>query len=90
LKLDKDAARRNSPIHTLPAEEIPLLVAYGSEETAEFKRQSEAYGEAWSQAGFSCTVSELSGLNHFNLVAELLDSESFLTTQALAIMDAGS
>ncbi|MBT3991878.1 MAG: alpha/beta hydrolase, partial [Rhodospirillaceae bacterium] len=33
LKLDKEAADRNSPVYTLPTEKIPLVIAYGSEET---------------------------------------------------------
>ena len=87
LKLDKESARRNSPILTLPDTEIPLVMAYGSEETAEFKRQSDAYADAWREKGFGCSVFEMSDLNHFNVTAALTDPDSLLTGQAMAIME---
>lgn len=87
LKLDKDAAHRNSPLYTLPTKKIPLVIAYGSEETIEFKRQSEAYGDAWGKMGYDCPVHELSDLNHFNLTSELANPNSFLTRQVLNIIN---
>lgn len=87
LDLDEEVARRNSPIYTLPAEEIPLVITYGSEETEEFKRQSEAYAEAWRQQRFNCSIFEMSGLNHFDITSELTKPNSSLTGKALDIMD---
>jgi len=87
LNLDQRSAHRNSPIHALPAADIPLVIAYGSEETAEFKRQSDAYGDAWRARGHNCSIFELPGLNHFNVTGELTDANSMLSGQALAIMD---
>jgi arylformamidase len=43
VQLTWDQVRRNSPILHLPATAPPLLVAYGEDETAEFKRQSEDF-----------------------------------------------
>lgn len=87
LRLDSDAAHRNSPIHNLPANEIPLLIAYASEETAEFKRQSVSFGAALTDQGFACEAREFSGLNHFNLVGELTKPDSDLTQQVLSLID---
>lgn len=86
LKLDEEAARRNSPIYSLPDTEIPLVIAYGSEETDEFRRQSDAYAEAWREKGFKCSVFEMSDLHHFNVTAEITDPDSVLSKQLLAII----
>ena len=56
------AARRNSPIHHIPGRGCPLVVialvvlAYGGNETAEFKRQTDDYAAAWRAAGLFWTV----------------------------------
>lgn len=89
LKLDEDSARRNSPIFTLPDAEIPLVIAYGSEETDEFKRQSDAYGDAWRDKGFKCSVFEMTDYHHFNVTGMLTEPDSLLTGQALALMGMG-
>ncbi len=86
LELDEASVRRNSPIYTLPNQEIPLVVAYGSEETDEFKRQSDAYAYAWREKGFNCSVFEMSDYHHFNMTSMLTESDSLLTGQVLSVM----
>ena len=63
LQLDEASARRNSPIHNLPSRGCPLIVAYGGNETSEFKRQSNIYADAWKSAGFECEIFEMPNHN---------------------------
>jgi arylformamidase len=79
LGLDAEAAKRNSPIHHLPARGCPLIVSCGGSETSEFKRQTEAFAAAWRGKGFACHHVEMDGCNHFDLPLALCDADSALT-----------
>lgn len=79
LDLDDNAVARNSPIRHLPAQGCPLIVSYGGNETAEFKRQTDDYAAAWRAEGFSCRHIAMDGCNHFNLPQEFCNPASPLT-----------
>ena len=57
VQLTWDQVRRNSPIFHVPDAAPPLLVAYGADETDEFKRQSEDFLGVWKGNGLSGNVS---------------------------------
>ena len=86
VRLDADAAARNSPIHDLPAAGGSLIAAVGAAETPEFVAQNRAFAEAWQARGFEATVMEIEGLHHFNVVLEMGRPGSALTQAALAQM----
>lgn len=75
-RLDKDAAFRNSPIHHLPDTGCALLLAWGEDETEEFKRQSREFGVAWASRGYPLRTLELAGKDHFANMPDLLDPDS--------------
>ena len=84
LQLGWDQASRNSPILHIPDEAPPLLVAYGEDETDEFKRQSEAFLDAWRAAGLDAEALVLRGKNHYDVIDGFLDAESPLCSAILA------
>jgi arylformamidase len=86
VQLTWDQVRRNSPILHLPATAPPLLVAYGEDETAEFKRQSEDFLAAWKEKGLSGERLVLSGKNHYDVIDGFLDAGSPLLTGILGRM----
>ena len=51
LGLDAEQAWRNSPSLDMPALAAKFIVAYGSDELQELKRQSREFGAAWSAYG---------------------------------------
>jgi arylformamidase len=71
-QLDKEAAYRNSPVHHLPKSGCPLIVAWGENETDEFKRQSDLYRVAWQARGWPCEVMEFPGKHHFASMPDLM------------------
>ncbi len=73
LKLDAASARALSPIHARPPQDLPLLLAVGGGETAEFLRQQEAFAAAWGAAGASLEALVLGRLDHFAAVDCLAD-----------------
>jgi arylformamidase len=86
MRLDVEAAARNSPLFHLPDRGCPLLVAWAGSETSEFKRQSRDYATAWTGAGFTCTSFELSRRNHFDVILDLVDPDSRMTRETLAMI----
>ena len=83
LDLDDAAVARNSPIRHLPAHGCALIVSYGGSETAEFKRQTDAYAAAWRAKGFPCRHVEMTACNHFDLPLAWCDADSALTRAVL-------
>lgn len=71
LQLDLATAQALSPglqdNHHLP----PCTLAWGANETQEFKRQSQQYAEFLSADGVLCETTEIAQRNHFNVVYEL-------------------
>lgn len=85
-RLDAESARRNSPIHHLPAVGCPLVVAYGERETDEFQRQSRIYADAWRGRGYPAAVVPMPGHHHFSVMPELCNRDSPLTRAVLEQM----
>ena len=72
MQLDEAAARRNSPLHCIPQPpHAPLLLAYGADETSEFKRQTHDYAGAYAMAGGTALVLPQQGRNHFTVASAL-------------------
>ena len=86
VRLDAEAALRNSPIHNLPGTGAPLIAAVGAAETEAFVAQNRAFAEAWQARGFEATVMEIESLHHYNVVSEMGRPGSSLTQAALAQM----
>jgi len=86
LQLGWDQILRNSPILHIPDAGPPLLVAYGEEETAEFKRQSEEFLDAWKANGLDGERLLLAGKNHYDVIDGFLDAESPLCSAVLEQM----
>jgi arylformamidase len=86
LQLTWDQVRRNSPILHVPDAAPPLLVAYGEDETDEFKRQSEDFLGAWKENGLDGGRLVLPGKNHYDVIDGFLDAGSPLLTEILGRM----
>jgi arylformamidase len=89
VQLTWDQVQRNSPILHLPGPQSgapPLFVAYGEDETDEFKRQSEDFLWAWKENGLSGGRLILSGKNHYDVIDGFLDASSPLLSGLLGQM----
>jgi arylformamidase len=87
LKLNVEAARRYSPINVVPTRPTaPILLGYGMDESAEFIRQSEAFGQAWREAGGRCQMVPVPASHHFSAVNALKDRGTALASAALALI----
>ena len=86
LQLGYDQVLKNSPILHIPDASPPLLVAYGEDETDEFKRQSEEYLDAWRARGLEGERLILRNKNHYEVIDGFLDAESPLCSAILEQM----
>ena len=86
VRLDDEAAARNSPVFNLPASGAPLIAVVGADETPAFVAQNRAFAEAWRARGFAAEIMEIEGLHHFNVVTELGRPGTALTAAVLAQM----
>jgi len=86
LQLGYDQILKSSPILHIPDASPPLLVAYGEDETDEFKRQSEEYLAAWKAKGLEGEMLVLRGKNHYEVIDGFLDAGSPLCSAILEQM----
>jgi arylformamidase len=90
LRLDSNAARRNSPIELPMPIGMPLLITWGGKETGEFKRQSRDYAERARISGGTVIELEVEDRNHFDLIVDLADSNRRLCQTVLAMIKPGT
>ncbi|MCP5026531.1 MAG: alpha/beta hydrolase [Actinomycetia bacterium] len=93
--IDPPAADRNSPLRHRAEGLPPALVAWGENETDEFKAQSRVYAHHLRAGGVAVAEMEISDRNHFDLVLDLAAPDTqlgnavteFVTTQEPANAD---
>ncbi|NWI79273.1 KFA formamidase, partial [Dryoscopus gambensis] len=83
LTMSREVAQRNSPMrHVTPA--VPgacqVLVAVAQHDSPEFRRQSQEYSQALRAAGWSVSLLDLAGVDHFDVI-EKLSEDSYVLTQ---------
>lgn len=78
LQLTPELVQGQSPQFNLPQSGPPLLVSFGADESAEFRRQSTEYLKAWQERGLSGRLLVQPGRNHFDALTGLSDANSQL------------
>ncbi|XP_017693208.1 PREDICTED: kynurenine formamidase isoform X3 [Lepidothrix coronata] len=88
LNMSREVAQRNSPMrHVAPA--VPaaceVLVVVAQHDSPEFRRQSQEYSQALRAAGWSVSLLDLAGVDHFDVI-EKLSENSYILTQVILNM----
>jgi acetyl esterase/lipase len=78
LGLDPEQARRNSPLLNLPTRAAKLIIAYGSDELSELKRQSREFAAAWSARGLPGEIIEVPDCHHYAVLEQLAQPDGLL------------
>jgi arylformamidase len=65
---------------------VKTIVAWGENETAEFKRQSRTFAPALVRSGFPVSAFEVAGANHFDIVFGLANRESLLGAATIELI----
>jgi hypothetical protein len=74
---------RNSPLLHLPGAAGELVVAYGTRELPELRRQSIDYGQAWTELGLHSHLLPVDGTDHFTILEALANPRGALTRALL-------
>lgn len=80
LGLDEVSARRNSPVHHVPAAGPPAWIVCGDAEQPEMRRQSRTFFERRADGGLAGDHREIAGANHFSILETLADPAGALTS----------
>jgi arylformamidase len=90
VRMSPEDALRNSPALLVETAGVfpPALVAYGDNETAEFKRQSNEFAAALGRKRGAVTLHEIAGRNHFDLPFDIGDETTPFGRLTLQHIDA--
>ncbi|NXU53269.1 KFA formamidase, partial [Turnix velox] len=83
LGMSQEVAQRNSPALCVPLAapmSCEVLVAVAQHDSPEFRRQSQEFAQALRAAGWSVSLLDLAGLDHFDII-EKLSEENYVLTQ---------
>jgi arylformamidase len=86
LKMSPEEARRNEPLSQRFSVPAPLSLVVAVDETPEYHRQSEAMADVWRGLGYPVDLQVPPGVNHFDVVNQLLDPGCDLVKLQLAEM----
>ncbi len=89
VRMDKDVARRNSPLYQIYPVSLPLILVSGDIESDEYARQAKEMEDLWDSLGYPVENLTLPGFNHFSIAHQLKDPDSVLTHALLRQMDLG-
>lgn len=89
LLLSTETIRRQSPILNIRRVGVPLVIAYGGLESAEFHRQSAEFADAWRRAGNPGWLVELASETHLTVYATYAEASSCLTDLTVDLIFAG-
>lgn len=79
LRLDEEAARRNSPVLGSAGASVPLTVVAGSAELPLMRKQSADYAASRAAQGLPVAYEEIPGADHFTIMEELASPTGKLT-----------
>lgn len=88
LHIDSETIATMSPMTSPPSKDRRLVLAVGSEETAEFQRQQEAFGAVCRAAGVRVEEVPLPARDHFTAIDALGEPEHALFAATLALLRA--
>ena len=86
LHLTAEDAATLSPLGLRLGRPVKTIVAWGDNETGEFKRQSRVFAAALESSGFPVSAFEVAGTNHFDIVFGLANRENVLGQATLELI----
>jgi arylformamidase len=87
LHMSEADARTLSPMRHQLGPPIPVIVAWGENETGEFRRQSEEFASKLKDAGFPVKSIQVDGANHFDIVFEIAEPKTVLGRETLELIE---
>lgn len=87
LKLSREDAHENSPLHWLPPALQRFETWVGETESNEYHRQSRSLATSWTMAGTPTPYLSVEGENHFTIVNALTDPQSDMVLKLVDLVN---
>jgi arylformamidase len=87
IGMDRENAMKNSPVFLTPANDYPLLLVTGTEESDEFKAQSEELYDCWKNKCSHIELLEVPQKNHYSILDIVTLKDSTLWTAMSRLMN---
>jgi len=76
IGMDRETAIKNSPVFLSPANDCPLLLVTGSDESDEFKAQSEELCQCWQSKCSNIELLMVPKKNHYSILDAVIEKDS--------------
>ncbi len=86
VRFTREDTVRESPLHNIKPSSVPVIAAWGSEESSEFARQSRDYIAAWTRAGNEGELLPIPGANHYEVLDGFLTEDGLMTRTLVAML----
>ena len=87
IGMDRENSLKNSPVFLNPANDCPLLLATGTDETNEFKAQSEELYQSWKSKCSFIEYLEIPQKNHYSILDTVVEKDSTLCGAIIRLMN---
>ncbi len=87
IGMDRENAIKNSPVFLNPAYDCPLLLVTGTEETEEFKSQSEELYQCWKGKCSNIEFLMVPQKNHYSILDAVIEKDSILRAAIVRLMN---
>jgi arylformamidase len=89
IGMDRENAIKNSPVFLNPVHDCPLLLITGTEESDEFKAQSEELYQSWKSKNSNIEILQVPQKNHYSILDSVVEKDSTLWAALIRLMDIG-
>ena len=87
IGMDRENAIKNSPVFLNPVNDCPLLLVTGTDETDEFKAQSEELYHCWKSKCSNIELLQVPQKNHYSILDAVIEKDSTLWAAIIRLMN---
>jgi arylformamidase len=87
IGLDRENAIKNSPVFLAPSNDCPLLLVTGTDESDEFKAQTDELCQSWKGKCSNIELLEVPQKNHYSILDAVVEKDSTLRTAIIRMMN---
>jgi len=87
IGIDRENAVKNSPVFLEPANDCPLLLATGVNESDEFKAQSDQLYQHWKNKFSNIELLKVPQKNHYSILEAVIEKNSILCNAIMQLMN---
>ena len=87
IGMDRENAIKNSPVFLNPAHDYPLLLVTGTDESDEFKAQTEELYQCWKNKCSNTELLMVPHKNHYSVLDAIVEKDSILRAAIIRLMN---